>query len=71
MSEETQQGEYTHEDFLNALDELDDLTRTKQVANHVDCSEKVAREWVFKLEDEGELVSKEIGDRRLLWIKRT
>jgi len=71
MQDESQKEEFTRRDFLNALDEINDLTHTEQIANHVDCSKEVAREWMRKLEDEGELVSKQIGNRRLLWIRRT
>jgi hypothetical protein len=62
---------YTRRDFLGALDELDDLTPTNQIAEHVGCSIEVAREWLFKLEDEDEIVSKPMGSEHLVWVKKT
>jgi hypothetical protein len=58
---------YTRDDFTEAMDELDDLTRTEQIADYVGCSEEVAREWMFKLEDEGVYVSMPRGDEGLIW----
>jgi predicted ArsR family transcriptional regulator len=58
---------YTRDDFIEAMDELDDLTRTEQIAEYVGCSEEVAREWMFKLEDEGVYVSMPRGDEGLIW----
>jgi len=60
---------YTRTDFLDALDELGDLSRTEQIAEHVECSEDVAREWLLKLEDGDEIVSKHRGGKSLLWAK--
>jgi hypothetical protein len=61
---------YTRRDFLGALDELDDLTPTNQIAEHTGCSVEVAREWLFKLEDEDEIVSKPMGSEHLVWAKK-
>lgn len=64
------QEEFTHRDILDALDELESLTRTKQIAEYLDCSEETAKEWMHKLEEEDEVVSKHLGDRRLIWVKK-
>ena len=63
---------YTRKDFLNALsnDELGDLSQTEQIADHLDCDEEVVLEWMFKLEDEGEVVSKSRGSEGWLWAKK-
>jgi predicted ArsR family transcriptional regulator len=60
---------YTRDDFIEAMDELDDLTRTEQIADYVGCSEEVAREWMFKLEDEDVFLSMPRGDEGLIWSK--
>jgi hypothetical protein len=52
MRDGNQNEDSTSRDFLGSLDELDDLTPTDQIAEHVGCSVEVAREWLFKLEDE-------------------
>lgn len=62
--------EFTRSDVLDALDELENLTRTKQIAEHLDCPEEKAKEWMLKLEEEDEVVSKNLGDRRLIWVKK-
>jgi hypothetical protein len=63
---------YDRRDFLGALDELDDLTPTEDIAEHVGCSEEVAREWLFKLEDEEEVTPKPRGEKYSpLWVKKT
>lgn len=69
MEDGNQEDGFTRGDLLGALDELENLTRTKQIANHLDCSEEKAEEWVLKLEEEEEVVSKHLGDRRLIWVK--
>ena len=69
MQDGNQKDGFTRGDLLGALDELENLTRTKQIANHLDCSEEKAEEWVLKLEEEEEVVSKHLGDRRLIWVK--
>lgn len=69
MQDRNQEDGFTRGDLLGALDELENLTRTKQIANHLDCSEEKAEEWVLKLEEEEEVVSKHLGDRRLIWVK--
>jgi|GEM_PF-5559382 len=69
MQDGNQEDGFTRGDLLGALDELENLTRTKQIANHLDCSEEKAEEWVLKLEEENEVVSKHLGDRRLIWVK--
>jgi hypothetical protein len=69
MQDGNQEDGFTRGDLLGALDELENLTRTKQIANHLDCSEEKAEEWVLKLEEEEEVVSKHLGDRRLIWVK--
>ena len=71
MKDEGEQGEYTRRDFLGALEELDDLTPTEQIADYVGCSDEVAEEWMFKLEDEGEVVSKMRGNKGWIWVKKT
>jgi len=60
---------YTRSDFLGALDELEDLTGTDEIAEYVGCSEEVAKEWMFKLEDEEEVVSTPRGPYGLLWAR--
>lgn len=61
---------YDRKEFIEAMDELDDLTRTDQIADYVGCSEEVAREWMFKLEDEGVYVSMPMGEGEgLIWAK--
>lgn len=65
------QEEFTRRDILGALDELEDLTRTKQIAEYLDCSEEIAEEWVLRLEEEEEVVSKHLGNRRLIWVKNS
>jgi hypothetical protein len=69
MEDGNQEDGFTRGDLLGALNELENLTRTKQIANHLDCSEEKAEEWVLKLEEEEEVVSKHLGDRRLIWVK--
>ena len=71
MQDEKPEKNFTRGDFLGALDELENLTRTKQIADHLDCSEETAEEWVLKLEEEEGIVSKKLGDRRLIWVKKT
>jgi len=62
---------YTRSDFLGALDELEDLTGTDEIAEYVGCNEEVAKEWMFKLKDEGEVVSKPRGQYGLLWVMKS
>lgn len=69
MQDEDQEGKFTRGDFLGALDEMEDLTRTKQVADYIDCSKETAEEWILQLEEEEDVVSKQLGDRRLIWVK--
>jgi DNA-binding IscR family transcriptional regulator len=64
-------GELDRDDFMGVLNEEDDLLRTEQIAEHVGCSEEVAKEWMFKMKEEGEVVSKPRGDQGLLWVKKT
>lgn len=63
---------YDRRDFLNALsnDELGDLSRTDQIADHLGCDEEVVLEWMFKLEDEDEVVSKPMGNEGWIWAKK-
>ena len=61
---------YTRRDFLDVFDELDNLVPTQDIAEHVGCSEEVAREWLFKLEDEGELVRKLKGNKGIVWVRK-
>lgn len=61
---------YTRRDFLNVFDELDNLVPTQDIAEHIGCSEEVAREWLFKLEDEGELVRKPKGNKGIVWVRK-
>lgn len=61
---------YTRDDFLNALDELGDLSQTEKIAEKVGCKEEVAKEWLAKLEDEGEVSSKSKDGEGLLWVKK-
>lgn len=42
-----------------------------RTGEHVRCSGEVAKEPMFKLKDEGEVVSKPRGDQGLLWVKKT
>jgi len=62
--------EFTRSDVLDALDELENLTRTKQIAEHLDCPEEKPEEWMLKPEQEDEVVSKHLGGRRLIWVKK-
>jgi len=59
-------------DFLDALsnDELGDLSRTDQIAEHLGCDEEVVLEWMFKLEDEDGVVSKPDGAGGWIWAKK-
>jgi len=61
---------YTRRDFLDALSELGDLSQTEQISDHLGCDEEVALEWLFKLEDESEVVSKSRGNEGWLWAKK-
>jgi len=61
---------HTRRDFTDAMDELGDLSQTEQVAEHVGCPEEVAREWLFKLEDEDSLKSVPRGNEGLLWVEK-
>jgi DNA-binding Lrp family transcriptional regulator len=45
---------YTRRDFLDALDELDNTAPTQDIAERIGCSEEVARDMLFNLEEEGE-----------------
>jgi hypothetical protein len=61
---------YTRSDFLNAFDALGDLTPTEEIADHLNCSDEVAREWLYKLKDEGEVGTHTRGeDISPLWSK--
>jgi len=71
MQDENPKEGYTRGDFLGALDELENLTRMKQIADHLGCSEETVEEWLLKLEDEEGIVSKQLGDRKLIWVKKT
>jgi predicted transcriptional regulator len=64
---------YEKRDFLDALsnDELGDLSRTDQIAEHLGCDEDVVLEWMFKLEDEDEVVSKPDGAGGWIWAKKS
>jgi DNA-binding MarR family transcriptional regulator len=61
---------YTRKDFLKALDELGKLSGTEKIASQIGCSEKVAENWLSKLENEGEIVSKRKGNKGQLWTKK-
>jgi predicted Rossmann fold nucleotide-binding protein DprA/Smf involved in DNA uptake len=63
---------YDRNDFLDALsnDELGDLSRTDQIAEHLGCDEEVVLKWMLKLEDEDEVVSKPMGDEGWIWAKK-
>ena len=69
MRDGNQKEGSTSRDFLGALDDLDDLTPMNQTADYVGCSVEVAREWLFKLEDE--IVSKPMGSEYLIWAKKS
>ena len=61
---------YTRSDFLDAFDALGDLTPTEEIADHLNCSDEVAREWLYKLKDEGEVGTHTRGDDiSPLWSK--
>ncbi|MDZ7687637.1 MAG: hypothetical protein U5J64_02750 [Halobacteriales archaeon] len=61
---------YDRRDFLKAFDALGDLTPPEEIAEHVGCSEEVAREWLYKLKDEGELATHTRGeDISPLWSR--
>jgi predicted ArsR family transcriptional regulator len=61
---------YTRRDFLKAFETLGDLTPPEEIAEHVGCSEEVAREWLYKLKDEGELATHTRGeDISPLWSR--
>jgi hypothetical protein len=64
-------GEIDSDDFMGVLNEEGDLLRTEKIAEHIGCTEEVAKERMFKLKDEGEVVSKPRGDQGLLWVKKT
>jgi predicted ArsR family transcriptional regulator len=71
METDEVRGEIDRDDIMGILDEKGDLLRTEQIAEHIGCTEEVAKEWMFKLKDEGDVVSKPRGDRGLLWVKKT
>jgi predicted ArsR family transcriptional regulator len=61
---------YTRSDFLDTFDALGDLTPTEEIADHLNCSDEVAREWLYKLKDEGEVGTHTRGeDISPLWSK--
>ncbi|MDZ7687282.1 MAG: hypothetical protein U5J64_00925 [Halobacteriales archaeon] len=61
---------YDRRDFLKAFDALGDLTPPEKIAEHVGCSEEVAREWLYKLKDEDELATHTRGeDISPLWSR--
>jgi DNA-binding GntR family transcriptional regulator len=49
----------------------DNMIPAQDIAEHVGCSEEVAREWLFKLEDEGELDTMPKGNMGIVWAKKT
>jgi predicted transcriptional regulator len=59
------------DDFIEAMEGLDDLTQTEQIADHLDCDEGVVRERIFKLKDEGEVISKPDGAGGWIWAKKS
>ena len=59
--------QYQREDFLDAL-EQEDFLSTSDVAEIVGCTQNLAYRRLKKLENEGEVKSKEIG-RFLAWQK--
>jgi len=62
--------QHTRSDFLDAFDALGDLTPTEEIADHLECSEEVVLEWLYKLKDEGEVGSHTRGeDMTPLWSK--
>jgi len=61
---------HTRSDFLEAFDTLGDLTPTEEIADHLECPEEVALEWLYKLKDEGQVGSHTRGeDMTPLWSK--
>ena len=59
--------QYQREDFLDAL-EQEDFLSTNDVAEIVGCTQNLAYRRLKELENEGEVISKEIG-RFLAWQK--
>lgn len=71
MQDENRKGEFTRGDFLGALNDLENLTRIKQIADYLDCSEETAEEWILRLKEEEGIVLKQLGNRKLIWVKKT
>lgn len=57
---------YSSEDFVSAVSGAD-LPSTSEVAEIVGCKYRTAYEWLKRLEDEGRIDSREIGNS-LVWM---
>jgi hypothetical protein len=52
------------------LEVLGNVIPTQYLAEHIGCNEEVAREWLFKLEDEGELDTMPKRNKGIVLIKK-
>lgn len=57
---------YTDSDFLDAIASIDHEASTREVQNEVGCAHRTAHSRLSKLEDSGEIRSREVG-KVMLW----
>lgn len=59
-------GEYSNEDFLNAISEADGMAGTGEIADRVGCAHDTAYKRLQRMEEEGMVSSRKVGNA-LLW----
>lgn len=58
---------YTDSDFVNAIDALDEIAITSEIADEVGCTRRTAYTRLKSLEKEGSVESRQVGNS-LIWI---
>ncbi len=59
-------GEYSDEDFLNAITEQEGIAGTGEIADRIGCAHDTAYKRLQQMEDNGIVSSKKVGNT-LLW----
>jgi Mn-dependent DtxR family transcriptional regulator len=61
-------GEYSTEDFLNAISDKEEMAGTGDIADHVGCAHDTAYKRLQQMEKDGLVLSRKVGNT-LLWTR--
>jgi len=64
-------GQYSTEDFLNAISAEGGMAGTGEIADHVGCAHDTAYKRLQEMEEEGQVSSRKVGNTLLWEITRT